>query len=173
MAHFFRCTKTSDSTLIANLFFKEIVRLHGLPMSIVFDRDTKFVGNFWMTLWKKLGTYLNFSSAYHPQTDGKTEVTNISLGNILRSLVSEHPNQWDLALPQAEFAYNDSPNRSTGLSPFKIVYGTNPRGVFELRDLGMMKKRSANAEDFALDMQRLHEQVKEKLQENSLKLNRG
>ena len=86
-----------------------------------------------------------------------------SLGNILRSLVSEHPNQWDLALPQAEFSYNDSPNRSTGLSPFKIVYGTNPRGVFELRDLGMMEKRSADAKDFAPDMQLLHEQVKEQL----------
>ena len=65
--------------------------------------------------------------------------------------------------------YNDSPNRSTGLSPFNIVYGTNPRGVCELRDLGMTEKRSANAEDFALDMQRLHEQVKEQLQENTLK----
>ena len=164
MAHFIPCTKTSDATLIANLFFKEIVILHGLPMSIVSDRDTKFVGHFWRTLWKKLGTDLNFSSAYHPQTDGQTEVTNKSLGNILRSLVSEHPNQWDLALPQVEFAYNDSPNRSTGLSPFNIVYGINPRGVFELRDLGMMEKRSADAEAFAADMKLLHEQVKERLQ---------
>jgi hypothetical protein len=169
MAHFIPCSKTSDATLIANLFFKEVVRLHGLPMSIVSDRDTKFVGHFWRTLWKKLGTDLNFSSAYHPQTDGQTEVTNRSLGNILRSLVSGHPNQWDLALPQAEFAYNDSPNRSTGLSPFKIVYGTNPRGVMELRDLGMMEKRSANAENFASDMQMLHEQVKEQLQKNTFK----
>ena len=67
------------------------------------------------------------------------------MGNILRSLVGGHPNQWDLALPQAEFAYNDSPNRSTCSSPFKIVYETNPRGVFELRDLGMMENRSENA----------------------------
>jgi hypothetical protein len=169
MAHFVPCSKTSYATLIANLFFKEIVRLHGLPMSIVSDRDTKFVGNLWRTLWNKLGTDLNFSSAYHPQTDGQTEVTNISLGNILRILVSEHPNQWDLALPQAEFAYNDSPNRSIGLSPFKFFYGTNPRGVMELRDLGMMEKRSANAENFASDMQMFHEQVKEQLQRNTSK----
>ena len=82
------------------------------------------------------------------------------MGNILRSLVSEHPNQWDLALPQVAFTYNDSPNRSTGLNPFNIVYGIGPRGVFELRDLGMMEKRSANAKDFSLDLQMLHEQIK-------------
>jgi hypothetical protein len=169
IVHFIPCFKTSDATYIATLFFKEVVRLHGLPISIVSDRDTKFVGHFWRTLWKKLGTSLNFSSVYHPQTDCQTEVTNKSLGNILISLVSEHPNQWDLALPLDEFAYNDSPNRSTGLSPFKIVYGVNPRGVFELKDLGQMEKRSINSEDSTSDMQMLHEKVKEQLHENNFK----
>jgi hypothetical protein len=134
MAHFIPCQKTSDVTHIANLFFKEIVRLHGLPKSIVSDRDTKFIGHFWRTLWKKLGTNLMFSSAYHPQTDGQTEVVNRSLGDLLRSLVTEHHSSWDNILPQAEFSYNDSVNRSTGKSPFQIVYGMQPRGVSELRD---------------------------------------
>ena len=72
MAHFIRCFKTCDDTNIANIFFKEIVRLHGLPRNIVSDRDSKFLGNFRKTLWKKLGTDLSFSSTYHPHIDGET-----------------------------------------------------------------------------------------------------
>lgn len=65
-------------------FFRDIVRIHGLPMNIVSDRDSKFVGHFWRTLWKKLGTNLSFSSAYHPQLDDQTEMVYRSLGNLLR-----------------------------------------------------------------------------------------
>jgi hypothetical protein len=161
MAHFIPCYKTSDATHIANLFFKEIVRLHGLPRSIVSDRDTKFIGHFWRTLWRKLGTDLAFSSAYHPQTDGQTEVVNRILGDLLRSLVIEHHTSWDQILPQAEFAYNDSVNRSTGKSLFQILYGTQPRGVSELREPEQPETSSARAEEFAEAMRELRAEVKQ------------
>lgn len=76
MAHFILCKRTNDAVMVAQLFFKEIYRLHGLPTSIVSDRDTCFLSHFWRSLWRMVNTTLKMSSAYHPQTDGQTKVTN-------------------------------------------------------------------------------------------------
>lgn len=91
MAHFISCHTTNDAVQTANLYFKEIVCLHGIPKSMVSDRDSKFLSHFWLTLWKKMRTKLKFSTSSHPQTDGKTEVTNRTLGTLLRVLATKSP----------------------------------------------------------------------------------
>ena len=89
MVHFVPCKSTNDASHIAHLFFKEIVRNHGLPKTIVLDRDVKFQGHFWHTFHKKLGKNLTCNSTYHAQTDDQSEVGNRSLGNILRCLTKQ------------------------------------------------------------------------------------
>ncbi|KAE8697779.1 putative Quercetin 3-O-methyltransferase 1 [Hibiscus syriacus] len=169
IAHFVACRKTMDADRIAHLYFKEIVHLHGVPRSITSDRDTKFISHFWKSLWGKLGMQLNFSSAYHPQTDDQTEVVNRSLGNLLRCLAGTKPKQWDLALPQAEFAYNRSKNRTTGLSPFEIVYGQNPSGVLDLAPIPRIGRFSPKEYEMAKYLRGIHEQVKQTIHESNTK----
>ena len=86
MTHFIPCTKTIDIFKVVKLYFDEIVKLYGLPQTIVSDRDVRFISYFWKTLWPMVGTKLKFSTSYHHQTDGQTEVVNRILGNLLRCL---------------------------------------------------------------------------------------
>ena len=106
MAHFVACHKSNDASHMTDLYFREVVRLHGIPLTIVSNRDSQFLSDFWITLWRKLGTMLKFSTTCHPQT----EVVNRSLGMLLWVLVKKNTKAWDLLLAHAKFAYNRSPN---------------------------------------------------------------
>jgi hypothetical protein len=95
MDHFILCHKTDNASYIADLFFKEIIRLHGVPNTIVSDHDTKFLSHFWRTLWAKLGTKLLFSATCHPQTDHQTKVVNMTLSAMLRAILKKNIKMWE------------------------------------------------------------------------------
>jgi len=167
MAHFIPCHKSEDASKVADLFVKEIIRLHGIPRSIVSDRDTKFLSHFWRTLWSKLGTKLLFSTSHHPQTDGQTEVTNRTLGTILRTMVSKNLKDWDVKLAHAEFAYNRAPSVTTGHSPFEVVYGINPITPIELSALPLDTQVHMDAKERIKVMKRLHESIKAQIEKSN------
>ncbi|GAU13119.1 hypothetical protein TSUD_174190 [Trifolium subterraneum] len=122
-SHFLLLKHPYSAKSIAELFTKEIVRLHGIPLSIISDRDPIFVSHFWRELFKLQGTTLKMSSAYHPETDGQTEVINRCLESYLRCFASDQPRTWSHWLPWAEYWYNTTYHVSIGKTPFEVVYG--------------------------------------------------
>ncbi|KAH9668398.1 Endonuclease [Citrus sinensis] len=167
MAHFIPCHKTDDATSIANLFFKEIVRLHGVPRSIVSDRDAKFLSHFWKTLWGKLGTKLLFSTTCHPQTDGQTEVVNRTLSTLLRAIIQKNLKTWEECLPHVEFAYNRTVHSATKFSPFEIVYGFNPLTPLDLLPLPIDERASMDGKKKAEFVKQLHERTRQHIEKRT------
>ena len=116
-----------DAKGTASIFLQYVYRLHGMPSSIVSDRDPKFTSQFWIELMSQLGCQKLQSTAYHPQTDGQTERVNRVLEDMIRCYCDEYTNTWDELLWPLEFAYNDSYQQSTKFTPFYLNYGRHPR----------------------------------------------
>ena len=126
-AHFLPMKNSDSIEKLAELYVKEIVRLHGTPVSIVSNRDPRFTYRFWPSLQRALGTRLHFSTAFHPQTDGQSERTIQTLEDMLRACVLEFKGSWDRHLPLMEFAYNNSYQSSIEMAPYEALYGRKCR----------------------------------------------
>ncbi|KAA0039610.1 pol protein [Cucumis melo var. makuwa] len=122
-AHFVPGKSTYIASKWAQLYMSEIVRLHGVPVSIVFYRDARFTSKFWRGLQTATDTRLDFSTTFHPQTDGQTERLNQVLEDMLRACALEFSGSWDSHLHLMEFAYNNSYQATIGMAPFKALYG--------------------------------------------------
>ncbi|KAL2250302.1 UNVERIFIED_CONTAM: Retrovirus-related Pol polyprotein from transposon [Sesamum indicum] len=125
-AHFLPVRITDSLDKLAGLYISEIVRLHGVPISIVSDRDPRFTSRFWESLQRALGTKLHFT-AFHPQTDGQSERTIQTLEDMMRACTMEFKGNWDDYLPLMEFAYNNSFHSSIGMAPYEALYGRRCR----------------------------------------------
>ncbi|KAL0546686.1 hypothetical protein IC582_016598 [Cucumis melo] len=121
--HFVPGKSTYTASKWAQLYMSEIVRLHGVPVSIVSDRDARFTSKLWKGLQTAMGMRLDFSTAFHPQTDGQTERLNQVLEDMLRACALEFPGSWDSHLHLMEFAYNNSYQDTIGMAPFEALYG--------------------------------------------------
>ncbi|KAJ0589137.1 putative nucleotidyltransferase, Ribonuclease H [Helianthus annuus] len=126
-AHFLPIKETFSMEQLAKLYVNEIVSLHGIPLSIVSDRDSRFTSHFWSSFQKAMGTRLNLSTTYHPQTDGQSERTIQTMEDMLRACVIDFGGNWDEHLPLIEFSYNNSYHTSINAAPFEALYGRKCR----------------------------------------------
>ena len=123
MLIFFALTHPFTAMVVADTFVEGVVKLHGVPKSIISDRDLVFVSNFLQEFFVMSRTKLKMSSAYHPQTDGQSKFVNRCVEQYFHSFVHQWPRKWLEFLPWAEYWYNTTYHRSTGMTPFQALYG--------------------------------------------------
>ena len=121
----------------ARLYIDEIVRWHGIPLSIISDRGSQFTSHFWRSFQKSLGTQVKLSTVFHPQTDGQAERTIQTFEDMLRACVIDFRGNWDDHLPLIEFSYKNNFHSSIGMAPFEELYGRRCRSAFGWFEVGV------------------------------------
>ncbi|KAI3762604.1 hypothetical protein L1987_53041 [Smallanthus sonchifolius] len=152
-AYFLPFRETFSSERLAEVFINEVVARHGIPLTIVSARDTRFTSRFWKRFHEAMGTRLNISTAYHPQTDGQSERTIQTLEDMLRACIIDFGGSWDSHLPLAEFSYNNSHHTTIGMPPYEMLYGRRCRtpicwGEIGQKELGSLEVVRETSERF-------------------------
>ncbi|GKE85260.1 putative reverse transcriptase domain-containing protein [Tanacetum coccineum] len=135
-AHFLPIRENDPLDKLAKLYLNRIVARHGIPVSIICDRDGRFTSNFWRSFQKALGTDICMSTAYHPETDGQSERTIQTLEDMLRACVIDFGKGWVKHLPLAEFSYNNSYHASIKAAPYEALYGRKCRSPVYWAEVG-------------------------------------
>ena len=135
-AHFLPIKETDKFSTLADIYLKEVVSRHGVPTSIISDRDARFTSELWQAMHKSFGSRLDMSTAYHPQTDGQSERTIQTLEDMLRACVIDFGNGWEKHLPLVEFSYNNSYHTSIQAAPFEALYGRKCRSPLCWAEVG-------------------------------------
>ncbi|KAJ9553882.1 LOW QUALITY PROTEIN: hypothetical protein OSB04_017927 [Centaurea solstitialis] len=149
-AHFIAIREASSSEVLADIYVREIVARHGVPVTVISDRDVRFTSRFWSRFHEELGTKLQFSTTFHPQTDGQSERTIRTLEDMLRACVLDFGGSWESHLPLVEFSYNNSFHASIGMPPYEMLYGRRCRtpicwGEVGQRELGSTEIRTTES----------------------------
>ncbi|MCO5594877.1 hypothetical protein L7F22_048912 [Adiantum nelumboides] len=163
-AHFIHVRKKIKPDQMARLFMSNIFKYHGMPQSIVSDRDPRMTSLFWRGLFENMGTTLKFSSSFHPQTDGQSEEANSTVLDLLKCYVSEHKGKWEQYLPLVEYAYNNTVHSSTGKAPFEIVEGGK-----KVPPILHTKDKIFEADKYVQNMGEMYKKVKVALEKTQAK----
>jgi hypothetical protein len=174
-AHYVPTRKDLDAKGLAEVWTREVLRLHGSPDDIVSDRGPCMNSKYWKSFCHYMSTHAKFSTAYHPQTDGQTERQNQTLEQYLRIYCNFEQDDWAKWLSLAEFAYNDSVHAATGYTPFRVANGRDPHGgKWPEQDLEGRAPAAMDISRYMLEQQRLLRAKLEFVRENYAKYyNRG
>ncbi|XP_052623591.1 uncharacterized protein LOC128128868, partial [Lactuca sativa] len=162
-AHFLPIKESYKMERLTRLYLREIVRLHGVPKSIISDRDSRFTSQFWQSLHKAMGTHLDMSTAYHPQTDGQSERTIQTLEDMLRACAIDFGKSWDTHLPLIEFSYNNSYHSSIKVAPFEALYGRKCRSPLCWAEVGDTQLARTHTSDRAITGPEIIRETTEKI----------